>query len=117
MSNKKLYIYELNKILAPIGYYVWKPIKHNDIEDRVDYIHFKIVINLTIEYKDLIISAGNLNFVYSIDMNVDPMGNQYLFIQTTNLKKLLMLKDMYLEKQLEINIHLNHINDKINKYS
>lgn len=116
MTNKKLYIYELNKILAPIGYYVWKPINMNDIEDRVEYIHFKIVIELTKEHNELIIAAGNLNFVYSIDMNVDPMGNKYLFIQTTNLKKLIMLKDIYLEKLLEINIHLKHIDDKINKY-
>jgi hypothetical protein len=118
MSNKKIYINELNKILAPIGCYVWKPLNNNDIEDQVDYIHFRILINkLTKEHNDLINSAGNLKFVYSIDMNIDPRGNRYLFIKTTDLKTLLMLKDMYMDKQLEINVHLNYITDKINKYT
>lgn len=118
MSNKKIYISELNKILAPIGCYVWKPLNNNDIEDQVDYIHFRILINkLTKEHNDLINSAGNLKFVYSIDMNIDPRGNRYLFIKTTDLKTLLMLKDMYMDKQLEINVHLNYITDKINKYT
>ena len=50
-------------------------------------------------------------------MNIDPRGNRYLFIKTTDLKTLLMLKDMYMDKQLEINVHLNYITDKINKYT
>lgn len=117
MSNKKIYIQELYKILAPIAFYVWKPINPEDIEDLVDYIHFRLLFNeLTNEHNDLIVAAGNLKFVYSIDMIVDTKGKKYLFIKTTDLKKLLKLKEIYLDKQLEINIHLNHINDKINKY-
>ena len=118
MSNKKTYIEELNKILGPIGFYVWKPINSNDIEDLVDYIHFRLLFNeLTKEQNDLIIAAGNLKFVYSIDMNIDARGKKYLFIKITDLKNLLILKDMYMDKQLEITIHLNYINDKITKYT
>ena len=118
MSNKNIYIYELNKILSSIGFYVWKPINNNDIEDQVDYIHFRLLFNeLTKEQNDLIIAAGNLKFVYSIDMTIDARGKKYLFIKTIDLKKLLMLKDMYMDKQLEITIHLNYIKDKITKYT
>jgi hypothetical protein len=117
MSNKKIYIDELNKILNPIAFYVWKPINANDIEDQVDYIHYRLLFNeLTKEQHNLIVIAGNLKFVYSIDMNVDSRGKKYLFIKTTDLKNLFMLKEFYMDKQLEINIHLNYINDKINKY-
>ena len=117
MSNKKIYIHELNKILHPIGVYLWIPINSNDIEDQVDYIHYKLLFNeLTKEQRELIIAAGNLKFVYSIDITVDLKGKQYLFIRTTDLRNLLILKDIYIDKQLEINIHLNYIIDKINKY-
>ena len=118
MTNKKIYIEELHKILKTIGFYVWKPVSPNDIEEQVDYIHYRLLFNeLTKEQNDLIIAAGNLKFVYSIDMNIDIKGKKYLFIKTTNLQNLLLLKDIYLDKQLEINIHLNYINDKINKYT
>ena len=118
MSNKYIYIEELNKILNSIGFYVWKPISPNDIEDQVDYIQFRLLFTeLTKEQHDLIISAGNLKFVYSIDMNVDIKGKKYLFIKTTDLKNLLALKDVYMDKQLEINIHLNYIINKIEKYT
>ena len=117
MTNKRIYIEELNKILNPIAFYVWKPINPTDIEEQVDYIHYRLLFNeLTKEQHDLIINAGNLKFVYSIDMNTDSKGKKYLFIKTTDLKNLLMLKDFYMDKQLEINIHLNYINDKINQY-
>ncbi len=118
MSNKKIYIEELNKILNPIAFYVWKPLNINDAEEKVDYIHYRLLFNeLTKEQHELISIAGNLKFVYSIDMIVDSKGKKYLYIKTTDLKNLLMLKDMYLDKQLEINIHLNYITDKINKYT
>ena len=116
MSNK-IYIEELKQILDPVGFYVWKPINLNDVEYNVDYIHFRLLFNeLTKEQNELIIAAGELRFVYSIDLNVDIKGKKYLYIKRADLKNLLVLKDMYLEKQLEINIHLNYINDKINKY-
>lgn len=117
MSNKKIYIQELNKILHSIGVYVWIPVNSNDIEDRVDYIHYKLLCNkLTKEQQELIIAAGNLKFVYSIDMIVDLTEKLYIFIKTTDLRNLLILKDIYTDKQLEINIHLNHIINKINQY-
>lgn len=117
MSSRKIYIQELNKILNPIAFYVWKPVNTNDVEEEVDYIHYRILFDeLTKEQTELIFSAGNLKFVYSIDIIVDAGRKKYLFIKTADLKKLWMLKDIYLDKQLEINIHLNYINDKINKY-
>lgn len=118
MSNKYIYIEELNKILNPIGFYVWKQLNVNDLEDRVDYIHYRLLFNeLTKEQRELIVSAGNLKFVYSIDMTIDARGKKYLFIKTTDLKNLLALKDIYTDKQLEINIHLNYIINKIEKYT
>ena len=118
MSNKNIYIDELNKILRPIGFYVWKPVNTNDIEEQVDYIQFRLLFNeLTKEHNDLIATAGNLKFVYSIDMIADSRGKKYLFIKTTDLKNLLTLKEIYTDKQLEINIHLNHINSKIYKFT
>ncbi len=115
--SRKIYIEELTKILNPIGFYVWKPININDVEDNADYIHFRLLFNeLTQEQNDLIIVAGNIQFVYSIDLNIDLKGKKYLLIKTTDLKNLIMLKEIYMDKQLEINIHLNYINNKINKY-
>ena len=117
MYNRNIYIYELNKILSPIGFYVWIPLTQFDIEDQVDHIHYSLLFNeITNEQNELIIAAGNLKFVYSINMNTDILGKKYLFIKTIDLKNLLILKDMYTDKQLEINIHLNYINDKIHKY-
>jgi hypothetical protein len=117
MYNKNMYIEKLHKVLSPIGFYVWKPLNNDDIEEQVDYIHYRLLFNeLTKEQNDLIIAAGNLKFVYSIDMNVDIRGKKYLFIRTTDLKNLLALKDIYTDKQLEINIHLNYIINKIEKY-
>ncbi len=118
MTNRKIYIEELNKILGPIGFYVWKPFNSNDIEDQMDYIHYRLLFNeLTTEQNNYISAAGNLKFVYSIDMIVDSKGKKYLFIKTTDLKNLVMLKDIYMDKLLEINIHLKYINDKINRYT
>ena len=117
MSNRRIYVEELKALLNPIAFYVWKPIVFNDNEDSVDYIHFRLLFNeLTKTQNDLIIAAGELKFVYSIDMNIDTKGKKYLFIKTTDLKSLLLLKDMYMDKQLEINIHLNYIINKIQKY-
>lgn len=117
MSNKKIYIEELNKLLHPIGIYVWKPINPGDTEYNVDYIHYKLLFNeLTKEQHELIVTTGELKFVYSIDMNVDITGQKYLYIRTIDLKNLLILKDIYIDKQLEALVHLNYINDKINKY-
>ena len=117
MSNRRIYVEELKALLNPIAFYVWKPIVFNDNEDSVDYIHFRLLFNeVTKTQNDLIIAAGELKFVYSIDMNIDTKGKKYLFIKTTDLKSLLLLKDMYMDKQLEINIHLNYIINKIQKY-
>ena len=114
--NRDTYIETLKQLLAPIAFYVWKPISATDIETHADYIHFRLLFNeLTQEQSTLIVDAGNLDFVYSIDLNVDIKGRKYLYVKTTNLQQLLMLRDVYLEKQLEINIHLNYINGKINK--
>ena len=113
-----MYIEKLHKVLSPIGFYVWKPLNNDDIEEQVDYIHYRLLFNeLTKEQNDLIIAAGNLKFVYSIDMIVDSRGKKYLFIKTTDLKNLFMLKDIYMDKLLETNIHLKYINDKINQYT
>lgn len=116
MSSRTVYIEILKQMLAPIAFYVWKPILATDLETHADYIHFRLLFNeLTKEQSTLILEAGNLDFVYSIDLNVDVKGRKYLYIKTANLQQLLMLRDIYLEKQLEINIHLNYINEKINK--
>jgi hypothetical protein len=118
MSNKKLYIDELNKIIGSLSFYVWKPMYINDIEDRVDYIHFRILFNeLTPQHYELISIAGNLKFVYSIDMIVDSKGKKYLYIKTTDLRSLIELKKIYEDKMLEFRIHLDYITDKINKYT
>ena len=80
-----MYIEKLHKVLSPIGFYVWKPLNNDDIEEQVDYIHYRLLFNeLTKEQNDLIIAAGNLKFVYSIDMNVDIRGKKYLFIRITD---------------------------------
>jgi hypothetical protein len=116
MSSRTVYIEILKQMLAPIAFYVWKPILATDLETHADYIHFRLLFNeLTKEQSTLILEAGNLDFVYSIDLNVDVKGRKYLYIKTANLQQLLILRDIYLEKQLEINIHLNYINEKINK--
>ena len=117
MSKRYIYIERLKQVLTPIAFYVWKPICPTDIEDDVDYIHFRLLFNeLTKEQNEFILLAGNLDFVYSIDLIVDVKGRKYLYVKTTNLQQLLMLRDVYLDKQLEINIHLNYINEKINRY-
>lgn len=116
MSNRGVYVETLKQLLNPIAFYVWKPILATDNEDNADYIHFRLLFNeLTKEQSTLILDAGNLDFVYSIDLNVDVKGRKYLYIKTTDLQKLLVLRNSYLEKQLEINIHLNYINEKLNK--
>lgn len=114
MSNRAMYIQILKQLLDPIAFYVWKPILATDLETNATYIHFRLLFNeLTNEQSILIVDAGKLDFVYSIDLNVDVKGRKYLYIKTTDLQQLLMLRDVYLEKQLEINIHLNYINEKI----
>ena len=114
--NRATHVDMLKQVLASIAFYVWKPILITDVEDNADYIHFRLLFNeLTQEQSALIVDAGNLDFVYSIDLNVDIKGRKYLYIKTTNLQQLLTLRDIYLDKQFEINIHLNYINKKINK--
>ena len=116
-SKMRIYVEELSKILNPISFYVWKCIDPNDTEDNANYIHFRILFNeLTNEQHGLIITAGNLKFVYSIDMIVDVYNKKYLFIKITELQQLLELKELYEEKLLETTIHLDYIKDKINKY-
>lgn len=117
MSNRRIYIEELKTLLNPIAFYVWKPINPTDNEENADYIHFRLLFNeLTKEQNNIIIAAGDLKFVYSIDLVVDLKGKKYLLIKTTDLKNLLLLRDEYIVKQLEINIHLNYIINKIEKY-
>ena len=41
---------------------------------------------------------------------------KHLFIKTINLRKLIELKELYETKLTEINIYLDYVNDKINKY-
>jgi len=117
MSNKKLYIQELQKILGTFSFYIWKPVDINDKEDKVDYIHFKLMSDdLTSEHNENIVKAGNLKFVFSIHIITDLHGKKYLFIKTINLRKLIELKELYETKLTEINIYLDYVNDKINKY-
>ncbi len=117
MSNKKIYIQELEKLLGSFSFYIWKPINENDIEDRVDYIHFKLMSDeLTSEHNENIVKAGDLKFVFSINIIVDLKGKKYLFIKTINLRKLIELKNLYENKLIEINVYLDYVNNKINKY-
>lgn len=117
MSNKKLYIEELQKIIGSFSFYIWKPVNVNDIEDKVDYLHFRLINDeLTNEQNELIKVAGNQKFVYSIDILKDLKGKKYLFIKTITLRKLIEFKEFYENKMLELNIYLDYINDKIDKY-
>lgn len=117
MSKRHIYIETLKQVLSPIAFYVWKSINPTDIESDANYIHLRLLFNeLTKEQNDLILLAGNLDFVYSIDLIVDVKGRKYLYVKTTDLQNLLILREIYLDKQLEINIHLNYINEKINRY-
>ena len=117
MSNKKLYIEELQKIIGSFSFYTWKPVNINDKENNVDYIHFILMSNvLTAEHHEKISIAGNLKFVYSIDILVDLKGQKYLFIKTIDLRKLIELKTIYETKINELNIYLDYVNSKINKY-
>jgi hypothetical protein len=117
MSNKKIYIQELEKILGSFSFYIWKPVETNDKEDKVDYIHFKLMSDdLTKEHNESISIAGDLKFVFSINVITDLHGKKYLFIKTVNLRKLIELKDLYETKLTEINIYLDYVNAKINKY-
>lgn len=117
MSNKKLYIEELQKIIGSFSFYIWKPVNLNDKEDSVEYIHFKLIYDdITTEQHESILNAGNLKFVFSIDIIEDLNRKKYLFIKTVNLRRLLQLKNSYEKKINEINIYLDYVNTKINKY-
>ena len=117
MSNKKLYIEELQKIIGSFSFYIWKPVDINDKENNVDYIHFRLITDdLTNEHQENIVKAGNLKFVYSIDIITDLKGKKYLFVKTINLRRLIELKNFYENKLTEMNVYLDYVNTKINKY-
>jgi hypothetical protein len=117
MSNKKIYIEELKKIIGSFSFYIWKPVDINDKENNVDYIHFKLISDeLTSEHHESIVIAGNLKFVFSINIIVDSKGKKYLFIKTVNLRKLIEMKNFYENKITELNVYLDYVNNKINQY-